>query len=195
MLLNDKEVKLTGHHFLINIAVPENTSNGLFVLEKDPRKFKRKPDCYVGVVEEVGSDCFLVKPGDKIVFRRWEWEQYNVDDERLIAEETDLLVLASEVPAPGVIIVRTISDAPKTSLFVPQNIRQEKKPSIRGEVVAHSEYSLGELKGIDIKGKVIHFQRSDTNQWTYGNGLMAIKVCSYFEILAIEERVPELTVI
>jgi len=195
MIFGDKEIKLVGRHFLARISLPENFDSGLLNVQRDPRKQKRRPAAYAGEVEEVGSGCFLVKPGDKIVFRRWDWGQFDADDERIVAEEDDLLIMNDEIPAPGVIVMNLLDQTLKTDLALPQNLRLPKLPSLKGEVIAFSPYRMGELKGLVEKGKMLIFQRSDTNQWSYGDGRIAIKVCSYFEILAIEERVAELATV
>ncbi len=189
MILGDNEVTLTGRKFLANIAQPENFPSGLININPDPRKQKKKPDVFVGIVEEVGSGCIFVKPGQKVSFRRWEWEQFNVDDERIIADETDLIIIGDNEPAPGIIVLDLIDHLPKTGLSLPDTIRPEKTRTYKGEIVAFSSYLIGhELKDLIDVGKILVFERSDSKQWTYGGGRIAIKVCSYFEIIAIGEK-------
>jgi len=196
MNFRDGELRLTGRHFLVNIAQPENLPSGLLNVNRDPRRQKRKPDAYVGVVEEAAPGCLFVKSGDRIVFRRWEYEQMDVDDERLIADEEDLIVLNGEEPAPGIIIMQLIEEPMKTSLVLPDTLRPAKRPMFKGEVICHSLYRMGpELKNIIKNGIVLYFQRSDSDQWHYGNGRIAVKMSGYFEVTAYEEKEPVFEVV
>lgn len=181
---------LTGRHFLVNIALEENSPGGIFMINRDPRKQPRKPDVYVGVVEEVGPDCFLVKPGDKVSFKRWEWQQYDIDDERLVAREKDLVILGGEIPAPGMIVVKLIEPKVKTSLALPDTMRRPSTPTLKGEVLALSPWSLGYMKGKVEVGQVLIFQKSRDDQWRYPDGRMVLKVSNYFEICAVAEKCP-----
>jgi hypothetical protein len=174
---------------LINVALPENSPAGLFLLERDPRKQRKKPDAYTGIVEEVAPGCVFVSPGDKIFFQRWEYTQENIDDERLIASEDELIVLQGERPAPGIIIIKLEDELPETELALPDTLRPKSRPSYNGQVICHSNHGMGELEGLAAPGKWLIFQKSDSYQWRYGNGLVAIRVCKYFDVLAVYERV------
>lgn len=187
MQYQGREVRLRGRNFLVNVALPENSPGGLFLVNRDPRKQRKKPDVYVGVVEETGPECFLVKPGDKISFKRWEWQQMDVDDERIVAREKDLVVLAGDIPAPGMIVVKLDSQAPKAAIALPDTIRPPSLPMLRGEVIAFSPWSLGHMKDIVKIGQTLYFQKSRDDQWRYPDGRMVLKVSPYFEICAISE--------
>lgn len=191
MIINGEPASLAGRHFLVNIAIPENHPSGIVLLNRDPRKQRKKPDAYVGSVEEVAPGCLLVKPGDKIVFQRWEWGQYNVDDERLIADETDLIMLDDTTPAPGIIVVDPVRPKAKVDIVLPSSVGEPKTAALKGRVLAFSKYRLGELAGEIGIGDILYFQKSDTYQWRYSDGRMAIKVCNYFEIMAIEKAAPQ----
>ncbi len=195
MLFKGQEATLYGRHFLVNIALPENLPHGSLSVVKDPRQLRHKLAAYVGIVEETGDKCFLVKPGDKVVVKRWEWQQQNVDEERMIVREVDLIVLDGGAPAPGIIIMKLLRDQVKTNLLMPDGFRQPKPQCLKGEVLRYSKHLMGELKGKEMGGKILHFERSDDDQWAYGDDRIAIRVSPYFQILAIQEREVELHVI
>lgn len=96
---------LSGDHFLVNIALPA-IENGMVRVNRDPRKLRMKLPCYEGTVVEIGTRCRLVKPGDRVVFERWQWQQMDVDDELMIARERDLMVINDTTPAPNVIVIQ-----------------------------------------------------------------------------------------
>lgn len=113
------DFQIDGDHVICNIALPENTPVGLSVVVRDPRKAEYKPDAYVGVVEDVGPDCTLVAVGDKIVFERWEYSQHNIDEQRILIREVDILILNEEKPAPGIVAIQVLDEEIKTDLIVP----------------------------------------------------------------------------
>lgn len=189
MKFENNDVKIHGRNFLVNIALPENLPSGLVNVSRDPRKQSRKPDVYVGVVEEVGGACFLVKPGDKISFKRWEWRQMDVDDERVVTNERELVILDGSVPAPGMIVVKVLENKIVTSLVLPQgDIKQEAMPSIKGEIIAFSPWALGYMKEYVQIGKILFFQKSRDDQWRYPDGKMVLKVSRFYEICAIADK-------
>lgn len=115
---------LDGDHLVVHIAIPENSPGGLAVVNRDPRKQEYKPDAYVGIVEKVGPDCELVAPGDKIVFERWEYSQHDVDEERILIREVDVLILGDKQPAPGIVAIQVLDVDVKTDLVVPDTVRE-----------------------------------------------------------------------
>lgn len=188
-MYDGEEVKIYGRKFLANVALPENSPGGLFLVNRDPRSQRRKPDVYVGVVEEVGEDCLFVKPGDKVCFKRWEWQQLNIDSERMVAREEDLVILANETPAPGVIVVKLIQNKLVTTLALPDTLRAVRSaPTLKGEVIAHSPYLMGHLKGKILKGDILFFEKSKDEQWSFSDGRVALKVCRYFDIFMIAKK-------
>lgn len=155
-------LKLVTDHFLLNVALPEYSSPGIVNLIRDPRKLDMKPDAYVGVVEETSDSCKLVKVGDKVVVERWEYGQWDYDEERIIAREVDLLVLEGEQPAPGVTAIQVLETTKKTDLVLPQNVRPEETKYHFGKVTAVSLKS-NELDGkpsFDV-GDFIYVMKSD----------------------------------
>lgn len=166
MKWGDSGFDLYGRHFLINIALPEVAQAGLVSVSRDPRKHRIKPACYVGTVEEVGPRCTMVKPGDRIVVERWTYQQYDVDEERLIAREDQVIVLANDTPAPNVMVLRLIQDNQvKSSLYIPDTHEPLKTPYYHGEIIAtnaHPEY--GEV------GEEIFCEAYDYGQFHDGKG-------------------------
>ncbi len=160
----NKDFKLLGDHCLVNIASKEETK-GLTVLSSDPRKWRIKPDAYVGTVEEVGTRCSLVQPGDKVVIERWEYKQFNVDDERIIGNASQIMIV-NEKPAPGVVVMHLVNQLPKTNLVLPENvIKREKKKSLLycGRVLASASKTVS-------PGDVAWVERRERHQYQMADG-------------------------
>lgn len=192
-LQDGAELTLLGRHFLVNIARPEKTPDGVAIIQRDPRKDRLKADCYVGVVEEVGTQCTLVKPGMRIVFERWEWQQMNVDDERLIAREKDVMIIGENTPAPGIMILELMDvGTPKTNIVLPQTLRPEEKPYYHGKVVATSANQY-----YGLVGEEIFVEKYDSGQFRDGQGRLIFRTDRVAFVLMRVERTkePVLTVI
>jgi len=163
---NDKPFRLYGDHFICNIALDENLPGGLINVNRDPRKQRRKPDTYVARVERVSPACKLVKPGDRIVIERFDWLQYDLDSERLIAREVDIVILGNDNPAPGIAVISEIVEIEKvrSKLYVPDDSidsERREKNHIHGEVI-HS--AVDDLK----VGNLAWMYKSDQDQWRLG---------------------------
>lgn len=128
--------QLDGDYLIVNLALPENSPGGLAVVERDPRKAEYKPDAYVGIVEQVGPDCTLVEVGDKIVFERWEYSQHDIDEERILIREVDILILKDEKPAPGIIAIQVLDEEIKSDIIVPDTARAPESKYWFGRVSA-----------------------------------------------------------
>lgn len=115
-------IELTGDHFLLNIFLSEHSSPGIINLIRDPRKLDIQPDTYTGTIEEVSKECKLVKVGDVVVIERWQYGQWDYDDQRIVAREVDLLILKEEKAAPGVTAIQIV-EAKKTDLVLPDGVR------------------------------------------------------------------------
>lgn len=140
MLPND--FQLDGDHLIVNIALPENLPAGLVAVNRDPRKAEYKPDAYVGIVEHIGPDCTLVAVGDKVVFERWEYSQHDIDEERIMIRQVDVLVLKGEQPAPGIIAIQVLDTDVKTDLVVPDTIQEAPSKYWFGRVTATGSESV-----------------------------------------------------
>lgn len=163
MEIYGQECRLLGEHFCVNIALEEN-SGGLVRIERDPRRMRIKPAAYVGTVEECAASCKLVKTGDKVVLERWIYEQVDVDSERIIARERDLLILANETPGPNVLVLQIMKDEPPKMLFmVPDTWEPAPRQYYCGMVLASSS-KVGE------PGEILWVQKSDLGQFVYADG-------------------------
>ena len=178
-----------GDHFICNIAMEENLPGGLLsVAEKDPRKLINKPDAYVGRVERVSERCKLVRPGDKIVVERLDWLQHNVDDERIIAREVDVIIINHDVPAPGVAVLRRIDE---------EKVRIKSLnllPAIKASSSSRErEYIYGEILHSNIDdykpGNEAWILKSDGNQWNLTKNIIVFRPDDRMGLL-VREKVP-----
>lgn len=152
---------LAGHHFIGNVIYPNKIkSNELILPDQDPRNARLKPDAFPVLVEEVGPRCSFVSPGDTVVIERWMWKQFNVDKERMIASEADLLILNNSIPAPGVIVMKIIEDVKKSPLIIPQTSKPKNQSYVHGLIVNSSHPSFRE--GIEI-----WVEKLDHNQYRF----------------------------
>lgn len=170
----DSRFDLVGDHFVANISLPENHPGGLSVVERDPRKQDEKPDCYVGIVEAVGPDCRFLKVGDKVVFERWEYTQLDMDEERLIAREIDLVVMPDEKPAPNAVAFQILDDrqAKYKELILPEM-------ALAGLDVG---YHFGKVTGsgcVDMsEGDFVWVMKMDSNQFRVGRHTVVCRLMS-----------------
>lgn len=179
---------LAGDHFKANIAFEENHPSGLVLFNRDPRRGKKKPDAYAGVVLDASPNCKYAKIGDNIVFERWDWQQFDLDDEKIIARERELIIVNDE-PVPGYIIFQLEDLSPeKTKLIVPHTYEKPTAKTLAGKVLASGVESV-------LVGENYIFQRSDDYQFHYGDGRMAFRVNRGSDLLALYEKQAVLEVI
>ncbi len=164
------DFELIGDKFICNIAQPENSPGGLFVVQRDPRKHRLPPDAYVGMVEKVGPGCELLRVGQKVVVRRWVYRQFDLDDERIVAREGQVLILNDDTPFPGVVVLKMKPNEVKTSLIVPDTVKDKKRrtQSYEGDVIASSSYSIK-------KGEHIWVEKRDSGQYFLTRDILVFK--------------------
>jgi hypothetical protein len=169
---------LAGDHFIASISMPERDELGIIRWNRDPRKAKKKPDTYSGVVLEVSPSCQYVKVGDQVVFERWEWGQVNLDDDRILVAERDLIII-NDVPYTGYLIFKLedLSPRKENGVLLPQTHENSDKPALCGEVLASGVSDIS-------PGEHYIFQRHDRNQYYYGDGRMAFRINRGADILA-----------
>lgn len=135
MIWRGREAQLVGTKCVINISAEPQRSK-LTMVSRDPRQWRIKPDAYTGVVEEVGPECEIIQPGDRVVLERWQYKQTDIDDERIFADESQVLVYQKKRPDGtfgeetcmiGVVVMRLISQLPKTQLTLPDDVIQRQK--------------------------------------------------------------------
>lgn len=161
-----------GKNFVLNIAQAENTPGGIFVTNRDPRRQRVKLDAYVGLVEAVGSRCELVRPGMRVVVKRWEYKQHDLDDERIVAQERELLILDDSTPAPGVVVMNLYVEKPKTNLSLPQTYVPKKLQFHVGEVVvANCSFAEEVIEA----GDILWVERRERDQFLQGSNRLIFK--------------------
>ena len=156
-----KDFRLAGRQFIVDINLPSETQNGLVLPLRDPSKQDVKPDAYPGTVVEVGLQCKLVWPGDKVVVERWEYSQYMMGDGLMVAREDDLLVLDREIPAPNVIVMHVLPE--KTKVLLPEGraLNEDRKYWF-GQVISSAYYILDAEGDLEIKaGDFIYVRKFD----------------------------------
>lgn len=159
-----------GHRFIANFEKPNAGKSELSLPSLDPRKQRFKPDAYPVVVEEVGSLCQLVAPGDTIVIERWEYEQMDVRDGCIVCHERDVLICANSQPAPGVIVVELIDqDTPKFGLVMPSKYKLKTRPILHGKVSHSSAYE-------HPVGREIYFEKGEKNQYRLGTDKIIFRI-------------------
>jgi len=130
-------------------------------------------------VERVGPKCKNIKPGDKVVVERFDWLQYDLDDERIIARETDVLILASDIPAKGVFVLKEINALKEktkdSSLYIPEEgfISKMEREIYFGKVIFSNEAKLN-MEVIEA-GQFIWVRKSERNQFRLGKDLIVIR--------------------
>ena len=188
-------MKLAGKHLIVNIALPENDpSTGLTLLYRDPRKQRRKPDAFIGIVEDVGPGCALVKSGDKIVVERWDYGQSDLDDERLIVKERDVLVLGSNEPAPGVIAVLLEDQKPKVQLTLPDRIKPWECRYFFGKLLAPDVFYLPDDEVIK-ENDYVWIMKLDHDQFMLGENCLVMRVTDPDAVVAKGVKLTQLEVI
>lgn len=184
--------ELVGDKFVCNIAQPENSPGGLFMVNRDPRKHRLPPDAYVGIVERVGPDCQLIYVGQKIVVRRYIYKQFDLDSERIIAREHQVLMLDDKTPFPGVVVIKLKSEEIKTTIIVPETVKDKRKraQSYEGTIIASSS------SGCNI-GDHIWIEKRDSGQYFLSRDILVFKnepdsMTGDLPILCKMEKIPEL---
>jgi len=171
------EMELIGRKFVANLTVrPKTQMDGIKMLDSDPRKWRLKPSAYDAVVEEVGPGCTLIQPGDQIVVERWEYKQADWDDERIIADESQVLIVrrnGKETPTPGVVVMQIRRQDRPSTLIIPEHIRdkQRKKQTIYFGRVLASNSVICEV------GEFLWVEKRDRHQFTYPDGRFIFLNC------------------
>lgn len=160
MLSWPEGTRLLGDHFICEVVRSNATASPLVTLEQDPRKMRLKPDAFPVTVEAVGPDCRLVQPGDKIVLERWQYDQHDIDNGRLIASEREILIRHGSIPAPGVIVVDVLDEKKPTGLSLPPSVKPAQKKYVHGRVYASSHYLFK-------KGWEAWFERAEEGQYKF----------------------------
>ena len=173
--------KLTGKNFLANIAMPPvDSATGLTGTMRDPRKMRLKPDAYMAIVEQVGDKCKKVRVGDRIVVERWTWLQLDVDEERILASEKDVLILNDDTPNDGISVIEMIQDQKmKSENLQLEHIREGEKQYIFGKIVNCPS-------GIFKQGDLVWLAKYDRNQWQLGKNRFVFKEDNDFMLVRAE---------
>lgn len=162
-----KGFSLGGTHFVVDISYSQPTS-GLILTNVDPRRQYRKPDAYAGKVLEVSSECRSVRIGDNIIFERWDWNQFNINEKLIVAREKELIII-NEEPVSGYIIFKLEQEKETSKIFIPHTYKKERPKFLNGEVLASG------VKDINV-GEGYFFEAMDSYQYHYGDGRMAFRV-------------------
>lgn len=187
---------IAGKHFIANIATKPTTDSGIETVNRDPRKWRLKPDAYVGVVEETGPRCELVKTGDIATIERWDYLQLDVDDERLLCHE-DHVLLVNGHPVNGVIVMELVKPKiTKLGIILPEtSVEKEQRycPSFHGVVLKSSVNNVRE-------GNHIWVKKSKADQWRLGEDKIVFRwdephKNEMSNILAIGEKEIEFNVV
>lgn len=172
--------KLSGPNFKASIALEQNHSSGIVLLNKDPRNGKKRPDAYAGIIMDVGSSCDLVKIGDNVVFERWDWKQVDLPDAMIVARERELLIVNEKPVMNCVIFELEDFELKNTKIIVPHTLEKPPKKSLFGKVIASS------YNGVYPNDRYI-FESLDSNQYYYGDGRMAFRIQGDWNLLATYE--------
>lgn len=176
-LPNGETGRLVADRFVVNVALPEETQGGLAMVNRDPRKVRKRPPCYKGIVEEVGPGVKYIEVGKSCVFERWEPKQADLDSERIIARERDILIYDG-IPAPGVIVVELFDDHQiKSSLFLPQGLSTPPKTYHHGKVIASSSRQAEE-------GDILWIESYHSGQFIDSNNQLYYRANSVGNIFA-----------
>ena len=190
-----ENTRVNGRWFVANIALPENDlSTGLTLIHRDPRKQKRLPDAYLAVVEKTGPLCTLVKTGDKVVVERWSWQQDYIDEQRMWARESEVLVLANNEPAPGVIAVLLEDQKPKVQLTLPDRIKPWERRYFFGKLLAPDVFYLPDDEVIK-ENEYVWIMKLDHDQFMLGENCLVMRVTDPDSIVAKGVKPTQLEVI
>jgi hypothetical protein len=166
--------KLIGDSLIADISLPGEAS-GLVSIERDPRKKKKLPDCYEGVVKEVGAQCKLASPGDKIVFARWIYSQSNVDDALICLREVDLVVVNNEC-VNGFVAVKVFNPFKRVTELTLVDKGYEVPKNFYGQIVSIDQSNNKNVETQHLKeNDIICFQRMEEYQYQIGQHTMVFK--------------------
>lgn len=182
ILKEGAEYNLVSRHFVVNIALPATTPDGILVMNRDPRKQRIKPATYKGIVEEAAADCKFVKAGDEVVLERWSWQQLDVDNERLVAREREVLVVNNQ-PAPNVMVLELIQKPPSQTLYVPDSYRPPKPLYYHGKILATN---ANEYFG--LIGEELFIEAHGEGQFNNGAGLLFFQLGRGAQVLMRLDR-------
>ena len=159
-----------GRYFILNIALPKtDPQTGLTRPEyqRDPRWHRIKPAVYKGIVEDIGDLCAHIKKGDTAFVERWDYLQINVDEERILVSEKDLVIVNSK-PLPGISLLGLIEDQkPKSNLLNMDTVEEKEKEYYFGQILA----SGGTFK----KSEYLWINKLDRDQWKLLPGVLVFR--------------------
>jgi hypothetical protein len=166
----EKPIRLIGTKIIVNIMVKSPTKV-LTMAESDPRKWRMKPDAYIGTVEKVGPACEYVAPGDRVVVERWEYKQADWDDQRIIADETQVLVCqkpdGKEAPLPGVVVMDLINHViTKAPIIVPGRVIEHQR---KKQTVYYGRVTATGSRTVQV-GQYIWVEKRERHQYRYADG-------------------------
>ena len=164
------DFKLAGKHYIADIAIDDKTPGGLQVVERNPRKWRIPPDAYVGIIEEVGPRCELVKVGDRATIERWTWLQLDIDDDRILGSE-DHVLLVNGAPVNGVLVGILIPDHEKKSrdIILPFEENKEKLFSYY-----HVKIIATSVKDVEVDDE-LWIKKYDRDQWKLGKNKLVFR--------------------
>jgi hypothetical protein len=179
-----EQYKIIGDSLVCKLQMHE--SNVIELLNKDPRKQVRKPDCYAGVVTEVGSRCKLAKVGDKITYSRWEYSQSEIDDERTALREVDLVVVNGHC-VNGYCAVKLYEPFKKSEDLIKIESQHTVARNFWGQII-DVDLSKKVPDTQDLKeGNIILFQYMDSYQYRVGQHTLIFKLVPDVVLLTLEE--------
>ena len=141
-MILEKDFKVDGRHFIANIylsAMDPVTDMIRPDSHRDPRKLRIKPKVYRGVIEEAGDLCKEIKKGDEVLIERWDYIQINVDEQRILCHEKDVLVVSNK-PLTGVAVLGLIEDQkPKSESLNLDPVEELDKEYYFGQVLVDTD--------------------------------------------------------
>lgn len=196
--------KLFGDKIRVNIALPEFSESGIWrsLKERDPRLWRIKPDAYKGVVEDVGPNCKYLEVGDIVSIERWEWLQMNVDGERILGREGEVLTRkrgADEFVMPGVSVMKIFSMNKTTPLVLPEGFWQPKEDydCFYGEVIASNPDGV-KMTADDyypVVGDKLLLRKWENYQWKLGQDLLIFRPDHRYMLARVEKKEIEFEVV
>ena len=184
-------------HCVLNIALPEFTETGLQrpEQERDPRRWRIKPDAYVATVERVGSACEIIKPGYSVTAQRWQFLQLDIDSERICASEDHILTYRTpdgfESAMPGVCVGKILPLERESPIVMAEGIfsLKDECPLFHVEIIASNKEDV-DLKNHDHWPEVgEHFllKKWDGYQWKLGTDKLVFVPDNKFVLGNIEK--------
>ena len=160
---------LNADWLIVKIALSKEVG-GLVMLNTDPRKQRRKPDAYVGEVIETGPRCIYVKVGDRVVFQRWEFSQFDLNEEDIMIRELDLLTINDRC-APEYMAVQVYDPFRTTQVILSDEVKHSMDDSktLFGKVISIGVQTKNEETKEIQEGDFIWFNKFDY-QFRIGSG-------------------------